>query len=33
MNLCAKHKGTHKENKLIVTKGETEGRDKLGVWD
>ena len=21
------------KNKLMVTKGETEGRDKLGVWD
>ena len=21
------------ENKLMVTKGETEGRNKLGVWD
>ena len=24
---------THTENKLMVTKGEREGQDKLRVWD
>ena len=24
---------SHIENKLMVTKGERVGRDKLGVWD
>ena len=34
MNLYTKQKQTHRENKLMVTKGERErGRDKLGVWD
>ena len=33
MNVCAKQKETHIENKLMVTKGEREGECKLGVWD
>ena len=32
-NLFAKHKQTHIENKLVVTKEESGGRDKLAVWD
>ena len=31
MNVCAKGKHTHIENKLVVTKGR--GRGKLGTWD
>ena len=34
MNVCAKQKQTHRENKLVVTNGEREvGKDKLGVGD
>ena len=37
MNLYSKHKQTNRptdiENKLMVTKGESQERDKLGVWD
>ena len=33
MNLFTKQKQTHKQrNKLMVTKGERRGRNKLGVW-
>ena len=31
--LITKQKQTHIENKLMVSKEEREGRDKLGVWD
>ena len=27
------NRSTDMENKLMVTKGERRGRDKLGVWD
>ena len=33
MNLLTKHRLTDIENKLMVTKGERRGRNKLGVWD
>ena len=34
MNLFTKQKQTDgHQNKLMVTKGESGGRDKLGVWD
>ena len=33
INIQNKNRPTDIENKLIVTKGEREGREKLGVWD
>ena len=34
MNLFTKQKQTHRFKKqYMVTKGESSGRDKLGVWD
>ena len=34
MNLFTKQKETQQtEDKLVVNKGEGEGRDKSGVWD
>ena len=33
MNLFTKQKLTETENKLMVTKGEREERDNLGIWD
>ena len=33
MSLFIKQKQMHRENRLMVTKGERVGRDTLGVWD
>ena len=33
MNLQNRNRLTDIENKLTVTKGEREGKDKFGVWD
>ena len=33
MNLQNRNRLTDIENKLMVTKGEREGKDKCGVWD
>ena len=33
MNLQNRNRLTDIENKLIVTKGEREAKDKFGIWD
>lgn len=34
MNFSMKQKQTHRENKVVVAKGERElGRDGLGIWN